>query len=213
MATAVTFAPRGWAMCNGQLMSIAQNSALFALLGTNYGGDGQTTFGLPDLRGRMVVGAGSGPGLSTRTQGDKAGGESSVGTGTVNGSVTVTSANMPSHTHTAAVTSTLAVATVLQTSSTGGGSVTPVAGAGLTAALAGPSGAAIYMSPAPTTGLVDMGNITSTLSGAVTVANSDTGGGAPIPFSGNTSVTTATMSPFTVLNYIIATEGIFPSRN
>jgi microcystin-dependent protein len=60
------FAPKGWAFCNGQLLSIAQHTALFSILGTTYGGDGRTTFGLPDLRGRMPMGAGNGPGLSNR---------------------------------------------------------------------------------------------------------------------------------------------------
>lgn len=57
------FAPRGWAFCEGQLLSISQNTALFSILGTIYGGDGRTTFGLPDLRGRVPVGVGNGPGL------------------------------------------------------------------------------------------------------------------------------------------------------
>lgn len=71
------FAPRGYAFCDGQLLPIAQNSALFALLGTTYGGDGRTTFGLPDLRGRVAVGSnGNGPGLTDRRLGDKFGSES-----------------------------------------------------------------------------------------------------------------------------------------
>ena len=69
------FAPRGYALCDGQLLSIAQNSALFALLGTQYGGDGRTTFGLPDLRGRVPVHAGNGPGLTQRQLGEKGGQE------------------------------------------------------------------------------------------------------------------------------------------
>src|SRR3954468_23228168 len=83
------FAPRGWAFCNGQILSIAQNTALFSLLGTTYGGNGQTTFGLPDLRGRVAVSAGQGPGLSNYSLGELAGSES----------VTLTSANMPAHNH------------------------------------------------------------------------------------------------------------------
>jgi len=67
------FAPRGWAFCDGQLLPISSNTALFSLLGTTYGGDGRTTFGLPDLRGRVPVHAGSGPGLTTRRIGDKGG--------------------------------------------------------------------------------------------------------------------------------------------
>ncbi len=84
-----TFAPRGWAFCNGQILSIAQNTALFSLLGTTYGGNGQTTFALPDLRGRAAVHAGQGPGLSNYTLGESSGTET----------VTLTQAEMPQHTH------------------------------------------------------------------------------------------------------------------
>jgi microcystin-dependent protein len=83
------FAPRGWAMCDGQLLAIAQNNALFALLGTTYGGDGRTTFGLPDMRGRVPVHPGTGPGLSNRRQGEMAGAESH----------TLTIDEIPNHTH------------------------------------------------------------------------------------------------------------------
>ena len=83
------FAPRGWALCDGQLVAISQNSALFSLLGTAYGGDGRTTFGLPDLRGRVPVHHGSGPGLSSRVIGQKSGAES----------VSLVSTHLPAHTH------------------------------------------------------------------------------------------------------------------
>jgi len=83
------YAPRGWAFCNGQLLQISQYSALFSLLGTNYGGDGRTTFALPDLRGRVPIHAGSGPGLSSRNLGQKGGQES----------VALAVAQMPAHTH------------------------------------------------------------------------------------------------------------------
>ena len=83
------FAPRGWAFCDGQLLAVSQNDALFSLLGTIYGGDGRTTFGLPDLRGRVPIHAGSGPGLSPRRLGAKAGAEK----------VTLTVNQMPSHGH------------------------------------------------------------------------------------------------------------------
>lgn len=79
------FAIRSYAQCDGQLLSIAQNSALFSILGTTYGGDGRTTFGLPELRGRVAMHYGSGPGLPPVTLGQKAGSRS----------VTLTSANMP----------------------------------------------------------------------------------------------------------------------
>ena len=84
------FAPRGWAFCDGQLLTVSQNDALFSLLGTIYGGDGRTTFGLPDMRGRIPVHAGHGPGLSERRLGAKAGAEK----------VTLTVNQLPSHTHT-----------------------------------------------------------------------------------------------------------------
>lgn len=83
------FAPKDWAFCNGQILSIAQNTALFSLLGTTYGGNGQTTFALPDLRGRVAISAGQGPGLTYRSIGD------AVGTETV----TLTTQNLPIHTH------------------------------------------------------------------------------------------------------------------
>lgn len=83
------FAPRGNAFCNGQILSIAQNTALFSLLGTAYGGNGQTTFALPDLRGRTPIGAGQGPGLSPVSLGETSGSES----------VTLIATEMPAHTH------------------------------------------------------------------------------------------------------------------
>lgn len=84
-----TFAPRGWAFCDGQLLAVSQNDALFSLLGTIYGGDGRTTFGLPDMRGRIPVHAGAGPGLSQRRLGAKDGSEQ----------VSITVNQIPSHSH------------------------------------------------------------------------------------------------------------------
>jgi microcystin-dependent protein len=83
------FAPRGWAFCDGQLLSVSSNDALFSLLGTIYSGGGRPTFGLPDLRGRIPVHAGTGPGLSLRRLGAKGGAES----------VAVTTGQLPPHTH------------------------------------------------------------------------------------------------------------------
>ena len=88
------FAPRGWAFCEGQLLQISQYTAVFALLGTTYGGDGRVTFGLPDLRGRAAIHPGSGPGLSTYRLGQKGGVEQ----------VTLTVNQVPSHTHAATAT-------------------------------------------------------------------------------------------------------------
>jgi len=103
------FAPRGWLFCQGQLLPINQNQALFSLLGTTYGGDGQTTFGLPDLRSRVPVGAGQGPGLSSYAVGQQAGKEN----------MALTAAQLPAHSHALNVSNAAATAT------------TPTAGAAL----------------------------------------------------------------------------------
>ncbi len=84
------FAPRGWALCQGQLLSIAQNTALFSILGTTYGGDGKVTFALPDLRGRIPLGPGQGPGLQPYDLGQEAGEEA----------LTLIITEIPMHTHT-----------------------------------------------------------------------------------------------------------------
>src|SRR6187399_3074015 len=85
------FAPKGWAFCNGQFLPINQNQALFSLLGTTYGGNGQTNFALPDLRGRIPVHSGQGPGLSNSSLGETGGTEA----------VTLTVAQLPRHSHAA----------------------------------------------------------------------------------------------------------------
>lgn len=87
------FAPVGWAMCDGQLLPISQHNALFSLVGTTYGGDGRTTFGLPDLRGRYAMHPGTGPGLTPRSWGAKSGVEDN----------TLSINNMPSHNHSGAI--------------------------------------------------------------------------------------------------------------
>ena len=95
------FAPRGWAFCDGQLLSISQYSALFSILGTQYGGDGRTTFALPDLRGRVAIHGGSGPGLTPRQNGQRGGQEYTY----------LTVSQLPSHNHTAVMHADTTVAT------------------------------------------------------------------------------------------------------
>ncbi len=158
------FEVRGWAYCNGQLMSIAQNTALFSLLGTYYGGDGRTTFALPDLRGRVPIHFGQGLGLSDYVLGQVSGVEST----------TLTINNMPAHNHT------------LNAVSEPGDTSAP-AGAllGYTGALDKEykaSGTLVQMNPA-----------------AIGVS------GANVPLD--------VLQPYLVLNYCIALEGIYPSRN
>jgi microcystin-dependent protein len=119
------FAPKGWAFCNGQLMPISQNTALFALLGTTYGGDGKSTFALPDLEGSAPMHPGQGPGLSLHDLGETGGSET----------VTLLQSEIPAHTHT------------LRANAFGGDNLQP----GPTISLAASSGAPAYApgNPAP----------------------------------------------------------------
>ena len=181
------FAPRGWAFCNGQLLAISQNTALFSILGTTYGGDGRTTFALPDLRGRTPVSAGRGPGLSDHRLGQRSGQES----------VTLNQLEIPSHTHLAQAETT----TVMSVSSAGATSAAPVTGNSL-AAVASERGkvtnAKIYNAEAPDTVLS-----TDTVAAGTSVTNLPTGG----------SQAHTNMQPYLAVNYIIALLGVFPSRN
>jgi microcystin-dependent protein len=103
MCAGFNFAPRGWALLDGQIMSIAQNTALFSLLGTTYGGNGQTTYALPDMRGRVIIHPGQGPGLSARSLGEIGGQEN----------VTLNSTQLPAHNHTVTPLASAADATVI----------------------------------------------------------------------------------------------------
>ena len=162
------FQPRGWAFCNGQLIPIAQNSALFALLGTTFGGDGQTTFALPDLRGRVAVGMGTGPGLSSYVMGQVSGTEN----------VTLLSTQMPQHNH-------------FMTASGDGPTQATASGASLgSQARTGGTMPTIYTNGATTP--VQMASATSVAGGNQAHNN---------------------IQPYLALNYCIAMEGIFPSRN
>ncbi len=154
------FAPRDWAFCDGQLLPIAQYAALFSILGTTYGGDGRTTFALPDLRGRVAVHEGQGPGLSNRPLGQKNGTETN----------TMTIAEMPNHNHT------------LNTKEEGNTD--------------DPNGSYIAGS-----GQLSFGTSTDNDLNAAAIGN--TGG----------NQAQNNMQPYTVVNYIIALQGTFPSRN
>ncbi len=116
------FAPNGWAFCQGQILAIAQNTAVFSLVGTTYGGNGQTTFGLPDFRSRVPVGMGQGPGLPDVSIGEQSGAEA----------VTLLLNQMPSHTHTA--TPAVAISTLNASSDTPNGNVFATEGSDLFAA-------------------------------------------------------------------------------
>lgn len=125
------FAPRGWMFCSGQILSISQNTALFSILGTTYGGNGQTTFALPDLRGRVAVNAGQGPGLSSYVLGQQGGTET----------VTLNVQQMPQHNHFVNADATTAAAPA----PTGGNLAQ-----GVTAVRTSPSAVNSYTSGAPT---------------------------------------------------------------
>ncbi|SRR5579864_9534013 len=116
------FAPQGWLPCDGRLMSISQNTALFSLLGINFGGDGKTTFALPDMQGRVPVGTGQGTGLTNRNIGDKGGLES----------VTLTIAQMPMHRHNLMASSATANTTAPGGDALANSSTTPVYSTGTT---------------------------------------------------------------------------------
>ena len=189
-----SYAPRGWAPCDGRLLPIQQNSALFALLGVTYGGDGVTTFALPDYRGRGPVGLGNGPGLTPIVQGEKSGTES----------VTLSSLQMPIHTH---VATTTATATSTGTFQVAGASSNPSATPSttnnvLSASGGGPGSATVWSDQltSPVT-LANPETIDTTLNVNVTLQSA--GGSQPVGLR----------NPFLGTNFIIATDGIFPSRN
>jgi microcystin-dependent protein len=158
------FAPRGWATCDGQILSIAQNTALFSLLGTTYGGNGTSTFALPDLRGRVPIHQGQGPGLSPYVIGQAAGTET----------VTLITTQIPAHVH----------------------AVAPLAN-NTTVTTARPSGA--YPGKPAANAYAD-----STDNSTMAPTNTNSVGGNQ-PHSN--------IQPYLTLNFCIALQGIFPSRN
>ncbi len=166
--------------------------------------------------GRPHPSQGQGPGLANVAQGEKAGSNNVtvISNGTAN--VALTTANMPSHTHagTVSLSGLTASTTVNVGTGTNGGLAAVANNGGLTSTLGGPSGAAIYLpaGTAPTTP-VALGGVTTTVTGTGSVTNSNTGSGTPLSVPVVSSSTVSIMQPYLGLNYIIAMEGIFPSRN
>jgi microcystin-dependent protein len=154
------FAPSGWAFCNGQIIPISQNTALFSLLGTTFGGNGQTTFALPNLQGRVPMHPGTGPGLTPRSLGDSGG----------SNSVTLTESQLPAHAH--------PPENAHASSATTGTPSETVSLAVTTARIYGP---AVDLEP----------------------MNASAGGGQPHE----------NRQPFLGLGFIIALQGIYPSRS
>lgn len=159
------FAPRSWAFCDGQLLPVSQNTALFSLIGTTYGGDGRTTMALPDLQGRAPMHPGRGPGLTARRLGEK------VGVTTV----TLTEAQIPSHSHT------------VRASSGNGG-------------VPGPSSSTSFSSSG-----VDALYHTDTQTNQVDMAMETLG-------TAGGSQSHDNVQPYLTLNFIIALQGLYPSR-
>jgi len=163
------FAPYQWAICDGSLLPIAQNNALFAVIGTTYGGNGTTTFAVPDMRGRVPVHCGAGPGLANVVLGEKAGNEST----------TLLVANIPAHTHT-------------------------LNGVNVPAASATPS-SAVMLATTPFSQYV-----TATVSPAPVQVPMNVGS---IAANTTTNIGMSVVQPFTAISFIIALQGIFPSRD
>ncbi|MDN3667620.1 phage tail protein [Algibacter miyuki] len=158
------FAPRDWAKCEGQIMPIAQNPALFSLLGTTYGGDGRTTFALPDLRGRTMINIGKEPGLTTIRLGEKGGSENT----------TLTTQNIPAHNHVVNIPVHIS----------GGEESSPVG--------------------------AHIANYANAFSEDTTVGQS------LAPFNtanAGSNMSFSNRSPFLGINFCIALEGVYPSRN
>lgn len=204
----VPWVPYGWALCNGQLLNIQQNAALYSLLGTYYGGDGQTTFGLPDLRDRIPMGSQNAGTISGK------GGNASVTVNAIgSGSLTIGVNNMPAHTHNGHFTpgSGSNVSIAIPAVSTGNDNNVPGTGVVLAKGMAGATTQAkIYSSAASDTTLKPFTVAVPACSGTVT--NDNTGSGQPLPVSVNVPVTFDNRQPYLVQNYIIATIGIYPQR-
>lgn len=184
------FAIRGFAFCWNQILSISQNSALFALIGTTYGGNGQTTFALPDLRGRAPIGTGNAPGLGNYDLGQMAG----------TTSTTLTINNMPAHVHIVSGTGLTSIPAAITTAGT-----TNTPGATMTLAVPPNIGTGPNATQIKTYGVYDAATATTLAPGTVGGSTTTGPAGGNQPFS--------IQNPYTAMTWLIATEGVFPSRN
>ena len=184
------FAPRTWAFCEGQLLAISSNTALFSILGTTYGGDGRTTFALPDLRGRMAIHAGRGPGLSTRKLGARGGAETN----------TLNILNLPQHSHLGSMNNFYVPFGVANAE----GDSPKATGNGLAKATNDDDGTHtgdhMYINDTPT---AEMHANTVNIAVTNSIQTSNTGGGQSYNL----------MSPFLSTYYVICMQGIYPSRS
>jgi microcystin-dependent protein len=192
MQVGFNFAPTGWAQCLGQTLAISQNQALFALIGTYYGGNGVTTFQLPNFQSRVAVGTGQGLGLSVYVLGQTGGNES----------VILTVNQMPSHSHLATYTAPTATLQAYTAIPVGQLTSTPAAGSQLSNTNDATAGGLpqIYAPATSGAAAVNLGGLTMT-GGSVT--NGLTGNNQPTP----------TLPPYLAITTNIALVGVFPSRN
>ncbi|MBN9300011.1 MAG: phage tail protein [Filimonas sp.] len=186
-----SFAPRSWAFCQAQIIPIRQNTALFSILGTYYGGDGTTTFGLPDFRGRTPVGAGQSPGNSLYTIGEQGGANS----------CTLTISEMPAHTHTPVVTQQGGSATATLNGTTASGTLPApggnlIAGDGNLSMFAPSNSTPVAMAP----NSIAFSNVSVPLP---SVTTGITGGSQPHN----------NIQPYLALSFIVCLTGTFPARN
>lgn len=179
------FAPAGWAFCQGQILNVSQYQAVFAILGTQYGGNGQTTFALPNLASRVPIGFGQGPGLSQYTIGEIGGVEET----------TLTVSNLATHTHTVAATGAAIQA------GNGMGVTTDPTGNYLVNAGDGVS--ATYPSYAPQGSAGTLANLAGPTVNLSGLAVSSTGSSTPVK----------TLPPFLAMNFIICLQGLYPTRS
>jgi microcystin-dependent protein len=198
MQVGFSYAPQDWAVCAGQILPVSQNQALFALLGTNFGGNGSQNFGLPDVRGRVMLGTGNGPGLQNYVVGEMDGVEQA----------SLTTAQMPMHTHGATFTPSGGVSGTLSAKTgvpTGDLTNNPAAGSFL-ANTTDPIGGGdinIY-APATATGTpVNLGGLAVSGNFGGTVQVGVAGGSLPVSL----------MQPYVAVTTIIALQGIYPVRN
>lgn len=219
-ALGFSFAPRNYALCSGQSMSIAQNSALYSLLGTYYGGDGVQTFMLPDLRGRVAVNQGQRPGFAAYQLGQLAGVEN----------YTLTQAQMPTHNHPATATATaattvtpdssgLSAATTINCLTAPSAKLATPVGNLLTVPNVVGAGTAVATYAAPGTGTPGTmatgasGAATTTLAGAVTATATTNVSVVPTIGNSGSNLPFSLMQPYLVITYAIAINGIYPARN
>ncbi|CAM1334958.1 phage tail protein [Tenacibaculum aestuariivivum] len=186
-----SFAPRGWVFCDGQLMDISQNTALYSLLGTIYGGDGRTTFGIPDLRGRVPMGVGNGPGLTTKNQGLKIGDENA----------TLTVLNLPAHSHVASITNATTTDTQILLSKDN--AVRQIPQVGDVSAAANYPVNTLSKQPVKSFGPPTNTVVSKTITSSSTINVGNTG------MNKQFSIT----QPSITIRFIICTMGIYPSRN